>query len=311
MCTPGCAVGALSCPCTTGGGCDAGLTCDAGTCVEGTSPPCDPLVNDDDCCGDGVVDAFEDCDQGWENNDTEECTTKCKHAVCGDGVVLESVEACDGGDECTPACTLKSCGNGVVDPGEWCEPRGGSDPECTHLCGDGRKIVFITSEHYKGGEIGGVAGGDAKCQVLAESAGLGGEFKAWLSTSPENAPIVRFDWLLGPYTDVNGVLIAETWKTLYRTPGVLAPNITELGTQTTDSELKWPSAIPTYLVAWASRQDGGDPTHCGEWADVTATGTASLLDHNPDIPNGWSKHFDVAWYGADCGLAAPIICVEQ
>eukprot|EP01083_Nonionella_stella_P101503 287797_1 len=41
------------------------------------------------------------------------------------------------------------------------------------------RIVFVTSETYSGGTIGGIAGAHSKCQALANAAGLSGTFKAW------------------------------------------------------------------------------------------------------------------------------------
>lgn len=292
-------------------------------CVEGISPPCDPEIIDDDCCGNQIVDDLEECDPGpYVMDDTGPCTTKCKNAVCGDGFVQTNVEACDGGDQCTPACTLKSCGNGVVDPGEWCEPRGANDPECTHLCADGQKIIFVSSVHYKGGEIGSVQGGilgaDGRCQELAVNAGLVGTFRAWLATSEDDAPLVRFNWLEGQYVDVNGNVIAETWDKVYHTYGVLPPNVTEYGLMVTDSELTWPwmNPVVTHLLAWATPIDGpslfnGEALTCGGWNDVDELGSAALLDHHPDIPNGASKQFVVQGYKDMCTRTAPIICVEQ
>src|SRR5690606_22161824 len=123
---------------------------------------------------------------------------------------------------------LTTCGNGTIDPDEWCEPAGIDDPECTPLCTDARKIIFVSSEHYRGGEIGGLAGGDAKCQALAGAAGLAGGFKVWLATSKEDAPLVRFAWFDGPYVDVNGEQIAATWSEIYNSKND-APLTTEHG----------------------------------------------------------------------------------
>jgi hypothetical protein len=46
--------------------------------------------------------------------------------------------------------------------------------------------VFVTSTLFDG-NLGGLAGADADCQSLADSAGLPGTFKAWLSTSTVSA----------------------------------------------------------------------------------------------------------------------------
>ena len=38
--------------------------------------------------------------------------------------------------------------------------------------------MFASSQNYVGGQLGGLAGADAKCQQLAVAAGLKGTFKA-------------------------------------------------------------------------------------------------------------------------------------
>jgi hypothetical protein len=55
------------------------------------------------------------------------------------------------------------------------------------------KIFFVTGGLYtgdlatQGGAASGLAGGDSICMAEARAAGLGGVFKAWLSTSDESA----------------------------------------------------------------------------------------------------------------------------
>lgn len=48
------------------------------------------------------------------------------------------------------------------------------------------KRVFLTSTTYTG-NLGGLAGGDAKCQARADAAKLGGTWRAWLSTATTSA----------------------------------------------------------------------------------------------------------------------------
>lgn len=330
LCVEGCAVGMEGCACTQGGACDAGLVCEAETCVpapDPVSPPC-MAGNQDDCCGDGVLDDFEECDLGpWALGDDQPCTLSCKTARCGDGLLFPQLqggpEVCDDGndepgDGCF-GCLLESCGNGRIDPGEECEPLGPGDVECASTCLDARKLIFVTSEHYAGGEIGGVAGGDEKCQALADAVALGPEFKAWLAEVGDgsDSPLKRFHWASVPYIDVNGVQVAAKWSELYYSANPTI-NITEQGMMTTDSEIQWSHIFPkpTFLTAWASPLDGypidiNAPGDCGDWDTLKAKGYVALLDHNPDIPNGAGKTFWVNGYRADCTLKAPIICVEQ
>jgi len=48
------------------------------------------------------------------------------------------------------------------------------------------KRVFISSEMYHGA-FGGLAGADGRCQSLADAAGIGGTWRAWLSTNTVDA----------------------------------------------------------------------------------------------------------------------------
>ena len=84
-------------------------------------------------CGDGLVQRWEDCDDGNDIN-TDNCLTGCRAARCGDGFVRAHLtihdpeyEACDDGnlddtDGCTSECRLARCGDGFVradlEPGE-------------------------------------------------------------------------------------------------------------------------------------------------------------------------------------------------
>ena len=87
-------------------------------------------------CGDGAVDAGEECDEGAANDDNGACTSACKLASCGDGFVQPG-EGCDDGnddnsDGCVAGCVPASCGDGYVGPGEACDD---PDPEvCTAKC---------------------------------------------------------------------------------------------------------------------------------------------------------------------------------
>ena len=69
-------------------------------------------------CGDGVVDAGEDCDDG-NASDTDACLNTCIDASCGDSFVHSGVEDCDDGnssntDACLNTCANASCGDGFV-----------------------------------------------------------------------------------------------------------------------------------------------------------------------------------------------------
>jgi cysteine-rich repeat protein len=75
-------------------------------------------------CGNHVVDAGEDCDDG-NNSNQDDCLNSCQQPACGDGFVHTvgtlPLEECDDGntspgDGCNATC-LRECGNGVIDGG--------------------------------------------------------------------------------------------------------------------------------------------------------------------------------------------------
>ena len=73
--------------------------------------------------------------------------------------------------------------------------------------------VFVTSTSYDG-NLGGLAGADAKCQDQADAAGLTGTFKAWLSDA-KGSPSTRFTRSAGaPYVLVDGTVIADNYAGL-------------------------------------------------------------------------------------------------
>ncbi|MEZ4451296.1 MAG: DUF4215 domain-containing protein [Nannocystaceae bacterium] len=92
-------------------------------------------------CGDGHVWAgMEACDEGPSNADDAACTSACAAATCGDGLVQAGVEACDDGnaddtDTCLSSCVEASCGDGFVGPGEGCDDANMVDDDgCTNAC---------------------------------------------------------------------------------------------------------------------------------------------------------------------------------
>jgi cysteine-rich repeat protein len=122
-------------------------------------------------CGDGQVqEGVEACDDGNTDN-TDECA-ECAAAVCGDGFVLQDVEACDDGnmddtDMCLSACVLPSCGDGFVQVGvEECEDANMDD---TDACVDclaavcGDGSVQVGVEECDDGNMDNTDGCDDSC----------------------------------------------------------------------------------------------------------------------------------------------------
>ena len=96
-----------------------------------------------------MLEEGESCDDG-NDSDSDECTTSCEPASCGDGFLHEGVEACDDGndindDECSNACLEPVCGDGIVQAlfDEECDDGNDDDgDDCPSscvpaFCGDG------------------------------------------------------------------------------------------------------------------------------------------------------------------------------
>ncbi|APR77625.1 Putative exoglucanase a (1,4-beta-cellobiosidase) protein [Minicystis rosea] len=116
---------------------EAGEDCDDGNHVN-----TDACTNEckNAACGDGFQQPGEECDLGAQNSNTGACTMACKNAVCGDGFVGPN-EACDDGnqldnDGCTNACKLPGCGDGIVQTGEQCDigAQNSNTGTCTLAC---------------------------------------------------------------------------------------------------------------------------------------------------------------------------------
>ncbi|MCD6478183.1 MAG: DUF1554 domain-containing protein, partial [Candidatus Aenigmarchaeota archaeon] len=73
-------------------------------------------------------------------------------------------------------------------------------------------IVFVTSKRYNG-NLGGLAGADAKCQELANNAGLGGKWVSWLSDFNTNAKD-RIPKTNSGYYLVDGTKVADDFSDL-------------------------------------------------------------------------------------------------
>jgi cysteine-rich repeat protein len=155
---------AIADPTQNGNNCGTGLVCKNGACGG---------VNA--VCGNGIIEAGEQCDFGAGNNgsntgcDPVTCQFSCQSSTnCDDGNPCNGAETCDpvtvnghAGQKCDPGtppakgttcgtgkiclnniCNTSTCGDGFVDPnlGETCDPPNGTtcDGKC-HIvkCGDG------------------------------------------------------------------------------------------------------------------------------------------------------------------------------
>jgi hypothetical protein len=136
------------------------------------------------------------------------------------------------------------------------------------------RTVFVTSTTYDG-NLGGLAGADAKCQARASAASLPGTYKAWLSDSTVSAGD-RMTHSTGAYKLKNGTVVATNWTDL--TDGSLASPI--------------------------SHDEFGNPAGEYPFQNITTTAfTATFANGNANLSNGfhcndWTSNADGAgWLG--------------
>lgn len=155
------------------------------------------------------------------------------------------------------------------------------------------KTVFVTSSTTNG-TLSGITGANARCQSAADSAGLTGTFKAWLSDNTSN-PASSFTRSTGPYVLVDGTQIAEDWDDL------------------TDGTLDNPINL----------SESGATITGGTWTNTSTNGT--LIDGTQDCSNwgntlgsstpGDTTTADSTWTDVEitlpCAFGLRLYCFEQ
>ncbi|MCA9544666.1 MAG: hypothetical protein KC613_09765 [Myxococcales bacterium] len=76
-----------------------------------------------------------------------------------------------------------------------------------------QRVLFVTST-FMLGDLGGVEGADAICQAHADGVGLRGTYRAWIASSNDDAPVVRFTRSAVPYVNTIGEVVADDWADL-------------------------------------------------------------------------------------------------
>jgi hypothetical protein len=168
------------------------------------------------------------------------------------------------------------------------------------------KRVFASSACYDGA-LDGLGGADAKCQALAERAGLGGVFKAWLADG-ENGPATRFVRGSTPYLLVDFTRIAADWADL--TDGRLDAAIS-----LDESARPLAGALGCGLDVWTNTLADGSAAIADGYEFVCRNWTLSLYARS--ALTGDAAASDAAWSDGGplgmraCSLPARLYCFEQ
>lgn len=123
-----------------------------------------------------------------------------------------------------------------------------------------RKRVFVTSSSFDG-NLGGVAGADGKCLVSAVAAGLGGDWKAWISDANVDARDRLAD--VGPYYLVDRETEVFASKAALSADPLAPIALDERGRRIDAATFVWTGTRP----------DGAKlPERCGDWTSSVTTG---------------------------------------
>ncbi|MDQ2654723.1 MAG: DUF1554 domain-containing protein [Chloroflexota bacterium] len=220
-------------------------------------------------------------------------------------------EGCPGGQ--------KACGSGCIPVGDCCvaDDCTGTDRcengTCVALtCGNGGACtVFQTSDDsFTGGLIGGLAGGDAKCQAAADAANLDGTFKAWLSFEL-NTPETRFTNVdnAGPYrlvangSDGNNLppKVADNFADLFTCGGGACLDNAISRDENGDTP-------PTPQLVWTGTEANGAAAAdtCSGWTS-SAAGVKGLGGTNSATTELWTD----SGVTTDCSFEGRLYCFQQ
>jgi hypothetical protein len=166
------------------------------------------------------------------------------------------------------------------------------------------KLVFLTANTYNG-DLGGVAGADAKCQAEATGNGLSGTYKAWIADGDtNNSPNNRFNQASVPYRMLtNGDIVSPAFSTLASNwAGVTDGSIDVLFNYHLDG-------TTSNTHAWTNVSEYGnrykpDP-HCSSWT-TSSSGIVGRRGGNYTANYNWTDNTDYA-----CNNLISLYCFEQ
>jgi hypothetical protein len=147
----------------------------------------------------------------------------------------------------------------------------------------GAMTFFVTSAGSgQGGDLGGLAGADQRCQMLAQGAGAGGKtWRAYLSTQGAGAVNARDRIGRGPWQNAKGAVVAKDVAELHGTNNLTKQTaLTEKG-ETVNGRGDTPNM---HDVLTGSQPDGtafaaAEDRTCGNWTK-SGQGAAMVGHHD-------------------------------
>ena len=154
-------------------------------------------------------------------------------------------------------------------------------------------LIFTTSTTYSG-DLGGLSGADQKCQLLADNAGLEGDYNALLSTSTIDAKDrFKSENSLVPIYNTNNEKVANTWNDLwignilanlsydqngnFRQSSRTMTGMTKVGEYDTSARGSGTNACGDWTISSGYRGGGGA---CNDNEDCKSIGDNSQINQN-------------------------------
>jgi len=176
--------------------------------------------------------------------------------------------------------------------------------------GSGMSFFLISKGPGDGANLGGLAGADAHCQMLAAAAGAGGKtWRAYLSTSGsdgEAAANARDRIGTGPWTSANGVRVAKDVADLHS-------DANKLGKENSISEngeaINGRGDSPNrHDILTGSNLDGtafadGEDHSCRDWTYSGSDGSAQVGHHDRQGGGANPTSWNAAHGSRGCSLS--------
>lgn len=158
------------------------------------------------------------------------------------------------------------------------------------------KTVFITSEEFDG-NLGGVAGADAKCQNAADTAGLGKDWKAWIAIDNTTVPAARFAFSAHGYQTIDGRPLGGTRFDHFPLGLLNALDVDENGQAILDNPSVWTGIRATGAATMFN---------CIDWTSNSA-GDSGSRGITGNTEEAWTALGD----SVDCDDSYRFYCFEQ
>lgn len=216
---------------------------------------------------------------------------------------------------------VAACGNGSIDGDEQCDdgsmngvPIKSEQPaECTSNCTIGILRAFVTSQSYKG-DLGGIYGGDQKCQDSAKEAKLRRpeNFIAWLAGPGEDNITPDLGSCNIPYYQMNDIILAADANSLIS----IAPQDESHFLYITENKKKEATEFNVWscISAQGTRACDAEQKSCAEWTSsgmqdggIGRAGSESLDKACPGKESGtWTNCNSLS-----CKDTAHLYCFEK